>query len=368
MPDAAAPGSALAARCTACGTVFRVVPDQLRVSGGWVRCGRCAQVFNALENLIDLDTGGAPRRFELGNPDDAQPPAGAAYPVPAPSTSRSANLADQPALPWAAAVTTAAVTRNPTEAATFAGAPAPANLPAKGAGAASPDRPALDASRAGWPPADPGHDAAAVASRASAGAVGIKGLRARDRTEPTPSFLRQAERAARWRQPRVRAALAAGCGLAALLLAAQVLHAARDTVAAKVPALRPLLAQGCTWLGCTVQAPRRLEQITVESSGLLLAPAQRNIYELSVALRNRAPIALAVPAVELSLTDAQGRLLSRRVLQPADFGLTATASTGAAFQPGADLHLQARLQTAPSSTPDETTPAVVGYTIELFYP
>ena len=46
----------LAARCPACGTVFRVVQDQLRVSEGWVRCGRCAEVFNAIETLVDLDT------------------------------------------------------------------------------------------------------------------------------------------------------------------------------------------------------------------------------------------------------------------------------------------------------------------------
>ncbi|MFN5154951.1 MAG: zinc-ribbon domain-containing protein, partial [Betaproteobacteria bacterium] len=49
--------SSLATRCSACGTVFRVVADQLRVSEGWVRCGRCSQVFNALEGLVDLDTG-----------------------------------------------------------------------------------------------------------------------------------------------------------------------------------------------------------------------------------------------------------------------------------------------------------------------
>ena len=41
----------LATRCTACGTVFRVVQDQLKVSEGWVRCGRCNEVFNALEGL-----------------------------------------------------------------------------------------------------------------------------------------------------------------------------------------------------------------------------------------------------------------------------------------------------------------------------
>ena len=45
----------LATRCTACGTVFRVVRDQLRVSEGWVRCGRCQEVFNALDSLFDLE-------------------------------------------------------------------------------------------------------------------------------------------------------------------------------------------------------------------------------------------------------------------------------------------------------------------------
>ncbi len=43
----------LATRCPACGTVFRVVQDQLRVSQGWVRCGRCAEAFNATESMVE---------------------------------------------------------------------------------------------------------------------------------------------------------------------------------------------------------------------------------------------------------------------------------------------------------------------------
>jgi predicted Zn finger-like uncharacterized protein len=31
--------------------MFRVVPDQLRISEGWVRCGQCAEVFDAARNL-----------------------------------------------------------------------------------------------------------------------------------------------------------------------------------------------------------------------------------------------------------------------------------------------------------------------------
>ena len=44
----------LATRCTSCGTAFRVVQDQLKISEGWVRCGQCNAVFNALEGLFDL--------------------------------------------------------------------------------------------------------------------------------------------------------------------------------------------------------------------------------------------------------------------------------------------------------------------------
>ncbi len=50
----------LATRCTACSTVFRVVQDQLKVSEGWVRCGRCNEVFNALEGLFDLERDSPP--------------------------------------------------------------------------------------------------------------------------------------------------------------------------------------------------------------------------------------------------------------------------------------------------------------------
>ena len=40
-------------RCPQCGTVFRITATQLRIAGGDVRCGSCAQVFNALGQLTD---------------------------------------------------------------------------------------------------------------------------------------------------------------------------------------------------------------------------------------------------------------------------------------------------------------------------
>ncbi|MGJ7510654.1 zinc-ribbon and DUF3426 domain-containing protein [Variovorax sp. GT1P44] len=41
----------LVTRCPACETTFKVVKDQLRISDGWVRCGRCSQVFDATVDL-----------------------------------------------------------------------------------------------------------------------------------------------------------------------------------------------------------------------------------------------------------------------------------------------------------------------------
>src|SRR5690606_1580772 len=43
----------LITRCPSCGTKFRVVADQLRISDGWVRCGRCQEVFDAAQALED---------------------------------------------------------------------------------------------------------------------------------------------------------------------------------------------------------------------------------------------------------------------------------------------------------------------------
>jgi predicted Zn finger-like uncharacterized protein len=42
----------LATRCPICEALFRVTPNQLRVRGGQVRCGRCSAVFDGLAHLV----------------------------------------------------------------------------------------------------------------------------------------------------------------------------------------------------------------------------------------------------------------------------------------------------------------------------
>ncbi|MCU4121936.1 zinc-ribbon and DUF3426 domain-containing protein [Variovorax sp. N23] len=76
----------LATRCPACGTTFKVVRDQLRISDGWVRCGRCSHVFDGTEHLHDT---------EAATPDVAAP-----TPAPEPadqaSSAQSAPPSDSP--------------------------------------------------------------------------------------------------------------------------------------------------------------------------------------------------------------------------------------------------------------------------------
>src|SRR3569623_3360475 len=43
----------LITRCPACGSMFKVVADQLKISEGWVRCGHCAEIFDATADLRD---------------------------------------------------------------------------------------------------------------------------------------------------------------------------------------------------------------------------------------------------------------------------------------------------------------------------
>ncbi|MDP9912111.1 putative Zn finger-like uncharacterized protein [Variovorax boronicumulans] len=64
----------LVTRCPACTTTFKVVRDQLRISDGWVRCGRCSHVFDATLDLQEAPDGAV-----------SAPAAPAPAPTPAPS-------------------------------------------------------------------------------------------------------------------------------------------------------------------------------------------------------------------------------------------------------------------------------------------
>jgi Protein of unknown function (DUF3426) len=97
-----------------------------------------------------------------------------------------------------------------------------------------------------------------------------------------------------------------------------------------------------------------IDALVVDSSGLTRVEGT-NTYRFALVLRNRAALELAMPAVDLVLTDSQGRVISRRVLKAGELGTTAQT-----VGPNAEFSLQATLAVAEQP--------VAGYTIEVFYP
>jgi predicted Zn finger-like uncharacterized protein len=306
----------LITRCPACGTMFKVVPDQLRISEGWVRCGNCAEVFDATASLLPPESAGDQQAVshahghEGDSAAEAQPvaPASTVAPVPAPI----------PAVTSAPVVTRASA---PADAADSIAAP--------------PLYP--------WFPSEV-HDSQLQ----------------REQREEEPdledvTFVRTARRKAFWARPLVRGVLLL---LALLLTAVLVLQYAvqeRDKLAALHPELRPLLQRVCQPVGCQVGPPRQIDAIVIDASSF--SRLRTDAYRLTFTLRNQAPMQVAMPSIELTLTDTQDQPVIRRVLAPRDIGAASE------LPPSSDV-----AGTVAVAVTGAGTTRVAGYRLLAFYP
>jgi hypothetical protein len=171
------------------------------------------------------------------------------------------------------------------------------------------------------------------------------------------SFMRPARRTSGWHRPLVRATLMVTGLLLAIVLALQVLVQERDRIAAIEPGLKPLLENVCLWLDCKVAPLREIESVVIDSSAF--SKAKGDIFRLSLTLKNNAPIDLAMPAVELALTDALDRTLVRRVLRPEDLGNRSGVITAASET---QTTLELTIKTNGNGE------RVAGYRLVAFYP
>jgi predicted Zn finger-like uncharacterized protein len=359
----------LATRCSACSTVFRVQKDQLKASEGWVRCGRCGTVFSALEGLFDLERESHSGPMPLHSAMPTAAPSARPSPAPPPAATPPAPAHAPP--PPAVAPTAAPAQHDDDEQPTQALFHDDSVLD-QHADTAAADRAASMATfRALQTPAatdDDDEDEAALSLLEHSGSHTLADSRPLDsgHSGPAslsplpsnlPSFAREAGSELRWRQQRPvvrRLTVAAAIALPLLLLAQVALHH-RDLVAARWPGSAELLRALCNPLGCTLQAPRALDALTVESSGLTRVDGTP-LYRLQVALRNRADWAVAMPALDLTLTDTRGDIVSRRMLRAGE--LAGSAPT----------QLEAGAEWSVLATLDVGERRVSGYTIDLFYP
>ena len=351
---------ALITRCPACATMFKVVPDQLRVSEGWVRCGHCAEVFDASAHLQPAAAVAQAQEQEAQSGAVVPPAQDATEPYPFDT-----------------------------------GAPALASPEAPDEVATEDDEPlaAADSSPQSEPPPDsvassPQTEIDEELLEDEPDSVQLQAeqealqedpldrpfsLRREDLSAPaelTPSelpgdaapleeltFVRQARREARWQRPAVRGLLTLLALALAGLLGLQVAVQERDRLAAGEPALRPWLARACEPLGCRIAPPRRIEAIAIDGSTFnRLRP---DAYRLQVTLKNQSGMDVAMPAVELTLTDSEEQPVVRRVLMPGELG-------------AARLALAARTEwsgTAALALQDTSLASrVAGYRVLAFYP
>ncbi len=333
----------LITRCPACGTMFKVVTDQLKVSQGWVRCGHCAEVFDASLHLQ--------AKQETSAPD----PGTTSTPAPLPIPQQAAVLSPEPA-----------AEQQPYQ----PHQPAPHE----------PDGLQVDehseAVRAELVQAQAGHEEGLNAPADSAvrsdhrddsedrDVLSEFPLDAPDAAKDV-SFVRDAKRRAFWRKPGVRVALGLfGFTLVALLVL-QVLLQQRDSLVASDPAFKPWIQKLCEQLHCEVAPLRRMESLVIDSSSFNKVSADS--YHLTFMLKNSGAVAVAMPSLEVTLTDTQDQVLMRRVLTPAQFG-----SSNALLGAGSDFPGAVVMQVLGVDTPAASTPqglfGVAGYRVLIFYP
>jgi predicted Zn finger-like uncharacterized protein len=266
-------------QCPACDTHFRVHADQLAARAGQVRCGKCNQVFNSLDHLIEEPVQAA----AAAAPFKTDPESG---------TAATAALVEEAAM-WPA------------------------------------------------PPADErkGGDEIDVVRETLAAETTPRGAWKADAIESRPAVAEAAwdfgpaaaaaKKARRW--PWLLSAL-----LMFIVLLAQAGYYYRTAVILLVPEAKPWFAQLCDFIGCELTLPRRIELMSIEASDLQADTTNPSVMVLSATLKNRAIFNQQLPLLELTLTDAQEQPVVRRVLSPQDY-LGKTPVPPAGFAAGSEL-------------------------------
>ena len=322
--------------------MFKLVPDQLKIAQGWVRCGRCSEVFDASLPLISGQTAEAGTLAPTPSEMKAQSPAVPPDDVTETSLNALEDARSLTAQPY-----------DPVE-----DSPAHEVISAQQGGSETRglSEPELTRDADGLAPDSP---------------LALNALefpaQAKSETLPEVSFVRNAQRRAFWKMPLIRILL--GLAFMALLtaLAVQWIIRQKDVLAAQEPRLASLLQGLCRPLGCEVRPLRRIESLAIDSSSF--SKTGPDAYRLTFVLKNTGAAALEMPALEVTLTDSQANALVRRVLLPAQVGITAS-TLGAHSEVAGAVSLTTPGNHTPEAVPSTSVGslAVTGYRVVAFYP
>ncbi|MBO1113179.1 DUF3426 domain-containing protein [Bordetella petrii] len=362
---------AMTTRCPQCGTAFKVVPDQLRVRNGLVRCGACGTVFDGRACLVAQIPQAAPSSPPAPQPEPvspALPPAAPAAPVlaavpdAAPAARPEPALGAQPAASPAVLRSRSDIRRHDP----YVGQPGQDDADAFDDEPADDDEPRLPDAHAGAaaePDTETGAgDTHVEVEPAVLGEARTRYYGATDVGRTPPEFL---DTDRQNRRHLLRSLWGYACVLGLLLLALQLLYVYRSAIATAAPPLRPLLASLCRPLDCQIGYARRIERIFITSSSLQPPRGQagaptdgRSHLVLSVSLRNRYDQPQHWPALRLDLTDLSDTVVVRKVLQPQDY--LPPGQADGPFEPGAEINITVPIEVAGVH--------VNGFQLDKFFP
>jgi Protein of unknown function (DUF3426) len=179
------------------------------------------------------------------------------------------------------------------------------------------------------------------------------------------TFVRLAQKKAFWQRTAVVQSLRAACvGLMGLLFL-QVVYSQRNHLAASNPAFKTGFETLCQSVGCAIEPFKNIDAFKIDSSSFQKSqPTSTDTtpgenFALKIAIKNSAELAVAMPAVELTLTDANDKPVLRRVLLAKEFGFSADT-----LAPNGDWSGTIAVTVASSTAKT----AISGYRVLLFYP
>jgi hypothetical protein len=108
---------------------------------------------------------------------------------------------------------------------------------------------------------------------------------------------------------------------------------------------------------CRVRSLRQIDSVLIESSSF--TKINQDVFALNFSLKNTSAVPLALPALELSLTDAHDQALLRKVLREKDLNLHANT-----LAPGAQMTGSVMVSLVNGDMSDR----IAGYRILAFYP
>ena len=161
--------------------------------------------------------------------------------------------------------------------------------------------------------------------------------------------------------------LAAWALLGLLGLVIQTVYFFKDPLATYHPSLKPLLLEACQLVGCQIRPLQKTDAVVIdygsvdairsdESPEKLANSAQPMQWALQINLRNSDSVPVAMPWVEVTLTDAQDAPVMRKVLNPVDWGAPAVLSPGQIIEQQLLLSLK------------KEESVLMGYRLLTFYP